>query len=208
MSQHAPDPAMTMGYKVHSAADPHDARGPNGSLNNQVLNRALEEIIGSSEVARLGDTPSIADLARELEVRFGQQPGRGIAVRVGGICFIQMVRRIGDQAGLTQPSFRLLPLPLRLRQGLLAFRDLLSDFGGMGIGVEEQDGRLFWRLQDCPICAGRDASEPICCLMLGMLKEAMSWLSGGRYFDVQEIACHGRGDEDCIFEIDPIPMDL
>ncbi|MFH1183459.1 MAG: 4-vinyl reductase [Chloroflexota bacterium] len=208
MSSRFPDSAITPGFEADPVVHSHAGRGPHGSLASRALDRALTEIIGCTEAASPGPVQDIPDLSRTLEARCGQRAARGIALRVGSACFTHVVRRIGDQAGLTQPAFRLLPLSLRLRQGLLAFRGLLTEFSGRGARVEEQDGRLFWRLPDCPICAGLRASEPICFLMLGMLEQALSWLSGGKVFDVQEIACRARGDEDCIFLIEPSPVEL
>jgi hypothetical protein len=202
------DSAKTAGFEPDPVAQSPAGWETHGSLASRALQQALTQIIGCADASSLGPVQEIPGLSKALEARWGQLAARGIALRVGGACFIHVVRRIGDQAGLTQPAFRLLPLGLRLRQGLLAFRGLLSEFSGKGARVEEQDGRFFWRLPDCPICAGLHASEPTCFLMLGMLEEAVSWLSGGKVFAVQEITCRGRGDEDCIFLIDPTPVEL
>jgi hypothetical protein len=207
MNPHSPDAATPMGYSAEAVAPAGEGQGLNYGQIGRVLNAALVEIIGSDAAASLGNLQGMPDLARELEARFGQSAGRGIALRVGGACFAQFVRQFGDLAGLTQPAFRLLPLRLRLRQGLLAFRGLLAEFAGKGVRVEDQDGRLFWRLQDCPLCVGHQVSEPICYLMLGMMKAALAWLGGGKVFDVREIACRGRGDDDCVFLIDPTPVE-
>ena len=208
MSSGSPESSTKAGFKFDSVAGSAGGGSPHGSLALRAVQQALTEIIGCAEAASLGPVQEIPGLSRALEARCGQLAARGIAFRVGGASFIHVIRRIGDQAGLTKPGFRSLPLGLRLHQGLLAFRGLLSEFSGRGARVEVQDGRLFWLLPDCPVCTGWRASEPVCFLMVGMLEEALGWLSGGKVFHVEEIACRGRGDEDCIFRIDASPIEL
>lgn len=202
------DPAMSPDPSPDPFGRSDDSLHPGSTLAGGIIRQALEAIIGPPEASRFAGIQDLAGLARELENYYGEQAGHGIALRIGGACFEQMARRIGDQSELAQPAFRLLPLPLRLRRGLIASQDLLSDFVGKGAQVDEQDGGLLLRLRNCPICSGRVASDPICHLMLGLLKEALGWMSGGRFFDVQEITCRGRSDEVCLFAIDPVPVEL
>jgi predicted hydrocarbon binding protein len=139
-----------------------------------------------------------------LEARFGRLAAAGVAYRLGGISFRNLARSLGGKAGLTGLPFRLLPLRIRLKQGLLALRGLFAEFGGRGIQLEEQGKKLFWRLQDCPICAHLEPpGAPACSPMTGMLKEAVTWISGGKAFEVEEITCRRAGDADCVFLIAP-----
>jgi predicted hydrocarbon binding protein len=43
-------------------------------------------------------------------------------------------------------------------------------------------------------------------LAVGLLQEALYWLSGGKIFDVKEITCIARGDPACTIVIDPTPL--
>ena len=41
---------------------------------------------------------------------------------------------------------------------------------------------------------------------VGLLQEALYWLSGGKVFNVEEIACIARGDAACTIVIDQTPL--
>jgi predicted hydrocarbon binding protein len=43
--------------------------------------------------------------------------------------------------------------------------------------------------------------------MVGTFQEALFWLSGGKYFIVEEILCIAKGDSTCTFRIDKSPLE-
>ena len=49
------------------------------------------------------------------------------------------------------------------------------------------------------------SQKPICYGMVGVLHQGLQWLSNGRNFQVDEIACHAAGDEHCVFRIPKEP---
>jgi len=64
-----------------------------------------------------------------------------------------------------------------------------------------------WHNDRCPVCWGRKTEVPCCHLAVGIIQESLYWVSGGRNFTVQEIACIARGDEACTIAIDKKPLD-
>ena len=45
-------------------------------------------------------------------------------------------------------------------------------------------------------CAGSDkAYDPVCHLAVGLLQEALYWVSGGKVFNVEEKTCIAAGDK-------------
>lgn len=108
--------------------------------------------------------------------------------------------------GLTEMTFRLLPLSMKLNLGAKVFADLFNKHTDQIVHVEEMENRIFWRIERCPLCWERKAKEPVCHLAVGLLQESLYWLSGGKIFSVEETACVARGDQSCIIVIDRTPI--
>jgi predicted hydrocarbon binding protein len=56
------------------------------------------------------------------------------------------------------------------------------------------------------VCWGRRAEAPCCHLAVGLLQEALFWVSGGKYFEVEEKKCVACGDSACTIVLDRTPM--
>jgi predicted hydrocarbon binding protein len=141
-----------------------------------------------------------------LEQAYGPHGGRGLALRVGRACFNYGVRQYGTQLGLTEMAFRLLPLPMKLSAGAKLFAELFNNYSDQRVRVEEEDSKLLWHIDRCPLCWERTSQDPVCHLAVGLLQEALYWLSGGKVFNVEEQTCMAAGDSTCTIVIDPTPM--
>lgn len=141
-----------------------------------------------------------------LEHAYGPHGGRGLALRVGRACFNYGVRQYGTQLGLTEMAFRLLPLPMKLSAGARVFAELFNNFTDQRVRVEEEEGKLLWHIDRCPLCWERKAQDPVCHLAVGLLQEALYWLSGGKVFNVEEQTCIAMGDTTCTIVIDQSPI--
>ncbi len=178
-----------------------------------VLHRAMEEILGADgaravlhpEGASVNSCVPVSGLLQSLEAMYGAQPGQGLAQRIGRACFHYGLHDYGDELGFTKTSFRLLPFPTKLKQ----FANRLGGFlnGSMQqVRIEQADGKLLWHMGECPLCRGRHAAEPVCHLAVGLAEEALYWLSGGKMFGVEEVACVARGDPTCALRVNETPF--
>lgn len=141
-----------------------------------------------------------------LEQAYGPHGGRGLALRVGRACFNYGVRQYGTQLGLTEMAFRLLPLPMKLSAGAKLFAELFNHYTDQRVRVEEEDSKLLWHIDRCPLCWERTSPDPVCHLAVGLLQEALYWLSGGKVFNVEEQTCIAAGDSTCTIVIDQTPI--
>ncbi len=189
----------------------------------RVLHLAMEEILGT-EGARslLGvdgnsagnafleggrfSTARLAHVFSSLEQRYGESAGKGLAQRIGRACFRFGLREYGKPLGLTTTSFRLLPFPSKLKTFATAVAGMFNSIAGECVRVEEADGKLRWHMVSCPFCQTAQASHAICLLPVGLAEEALYWLSGGKMFSVEEIACVARGDGACTVQVDEAPL--
>jgi len=149
---------------------------------------------------------TVSNLIEMLEQVYGPHGGRGLALRVGRACFNYGVRQYGAQMGLTEMAFRLLPLPAKLHAGATAFAELFNKFTDQQVKVVEEDGKILWHIERCPLCWERQAHDPVCHLAVGLLQEALYWVSGGKVFNVEEKTCIAAGDNVCTIEIDQSPI--
>ncbi len=144
----------------------------------------------------------LSRLMSSLDEMYGVRGGRGLALRVGRACFRLGIRDMGPMLGVADLTFRIMPLTAKVRVGLDVFAEVFVKFSDSHVRIDESEDHFFWIADPCPICWGRMASAPICNLAVGIMQEALYWLSGGQNFDVQEVACAAMGEPSCTFQID------
>lgn len=158
---------------------------------------------------------TISHLQAGLESTYGPRSGRGLAQRVGRASFKYGLREFGPELGLTDMAFRLLPLPAKLKTGSEALAALFNNFTDQRVRLERDEKTIYWQIERCPLCWDRQAEPaaengssggPCCHLAVGLLQEALYWLSAGRYFDVKEEKCIACGDSACTIVINQTPM--
>lgn len=149
---------------------------------------------------------TLSNITETLEQAYGPHGGRGLALRVGRACFNYGVRQYGTQLGLTEMAFRLLPLPMKVNAGARIFAELFNNYTDQRVRIEDGDGKLYWHIDQCPLCWERKAQDPVCHLAVGLLQEALYWLSGGKVFNVEEQTCIAVGDAACTIKIDQSPI--
>lgn len=188
---------------------------------------ALEEIIGRHGVNALLNLASLTgyinnypphnqdlrvpfeDISRiqsVLEEAYGPRGGRGLALRTGRASFSYGLREFGPELGLTDLAFRLLPLPVKLKVGSQALAGLFNQFTDQRVRLEIDEENIFWHIERCPLCWQRQTADPACHLAVGLLQETLYWVSGGKFFSVEETQCIARGDETCTIVIDQNPL--
>ncbi len=193
----------------------------------RVLLLAMEEILGRegmSSVLERAALTSLADhypppcsektfpfenissLLQALEQVYGPVSGRGAAWRIGRACFQHGLREYGSGTGGAAAAFRLLPLPHKITVGARALADFFNQQSDQRVSVQESEEKLLWKIERCPLCWERRAREPLCHLAVGLIQEALYWVSGGRYFDVKETTCIARGESACMLAVDPAPL--
>ena len=103
-------------------------------------------------------------------------------------------------------AFRLLPLPMKVSAGARVFAELFNNYTDQRVRLEDNNGKLLWHIDQCPLCWERETQDPACHLAVGLLQEALYWLSGGKVFNVEEQTCIAAGDATCTIMIDRRPI--
>jgi predicted hydrocarbon binding protein len=149
----------------------------------------------------------LSALQGSLEELYGPHGGRGVSARAGRICFKYGLREFGPDLGISDLAFRLLPLNMKLKVGADALSCTLNRLADQILRVEEDAESFLLRVSPCPVCWGRKADSPCCDLTSGVLQESLFWVSGGRNFLVEEVACIATGDPSCLYRIGRQPLD-
>jgi predicted hydrocarbon binding protein len=187
-----------------------DVMGRNGL--NAILNLAnMPELINNYPPNNLNKEFNFSDFSTlnlALEDMYGPRGGRGLALRAGRSAFADALRDFGALAGASDLAFKVLPLHVKLRIGIPAMARIFSQISDQYTTVKEQENEFIYTIHRCPVCWGRhDASKPVCFIAVGLLKEGLKWVSGGKEFRVNESKCCACGDEVCEFVIQKFPID-
>lgn len=178
---------------------------------NAVLNVAgLQYLIGGYPPNNFDPGFPFTDLSainQALEDMYGPRGGRGVALRAGRASHKYGLRDFGPIAKTAELSFRLLPLNMKIKVGSEVFAETFNQYTDQMVRLEMQPGALLWHNERCPICWERTTSGPCCHLTVGILQEMLYWLSGGKSFVVEEVACIATGDTSCTIRIDKKPLD-
>ncbi|HEY71253.1 MAG TPA: 4-vinyl reductase [Anaerolineae bacterium] len=150
---------------------------------------------------------NLAAINQSLEDMYGPRGGRGVALRAGRATLKYGLRDFGPILRTSDQSFRLLPLHMKLLVGTEFFARAFNDLTDQIVRLEKTPDAFLWHTERCPFCWGRSTRDPCCHFVVGILQEALYWLSGGKTFPVEEIACIGMGNEICTIRIDRQPLD-
>lgn len=136
-------------------------------------------------------------LSVALEEMYGPRGGRGLALRVGRAMFAKGLRAFGALAGVSDLSFQVLPLSAKLKVGVPAMANILTQFGDQISNVyEEGDDRIIFTIERCPMCYDRQSDgRAVCYIEQGLLQEGLRWLSDGHEFRVDIESCIAKGDD-------------
>jgi hypothetical protein len=193
----------------------------------RIVMQAMEEILGQNEVDAVLDLAhhpeyrhqlstsssdlrfsfeSIGQFQASLERVYGSLAGRGLCQRVGRACLKYSLRKFGPGLGVTDLPFRLLPFPARLKAGCEALTGLFNQVSDQHVSLEMDKKYVYFRFERCLLCKAGQARSSRCALVVGFLQEALYWVSGGKYFLVEEKNCIACGDTECTIVIDQAPM--
>jgi len=141
------------------------------------------------------DFGDIAALLNALEQMYGPRGGRGLAQRAGRALFANGLRQFGALAGAGDLAFKVLPLDTKIKIGLPAVARIFNTVSDQVSHVSDRGEYYLYTLERCSMCHGRTSDKPCCHTAVGILQEALKWVSGGDEFKVEIETCMACGDE-------------
>ena len=184
--------------------------GQNGlkAILNYANLAQLNEGLPPDNLEKAFDFSYFSRINQSLEEIYGKRGGRGLCLRIGRTTFDDVLKDYGALAGVGDVAFRLLPIQKKIRFGLNAMARVFSEKSDQITVLEETEDKYLYQIKRCPVCWGRTSEDDaVCYYMVGLLKEGLHWVSGGKEFDITETRCVALGDELCEFEILKTPME-
>lgn len=186
-----------------------EVMGSNGV--NAILNLArLQQYIGNypaNNFAKEFPFTEVGQLLQALDEMYGPRGGRGLALRAGRACLKLGIRDFGPMLGIADMTFRLLPMGMKLKVGFEVLSQMFSKFTDHLVRLDEDEQYYYWIMERCGTCWGRKSDAPCCHLAVGILEEALYWVSGGKNFYVEEVSCIATGEPNCTILISKRSLD-
>lgn len=179
--------------------------GLNALLNLTDMRQFIQEP-PPDNLEREFDFCYIANLNKGLDEIYGPRGGRGLALRGGRAILTRGLKQFGALAGVGDLAFKVLPLKTKLKIGVPAVARIFTQFSDQTSRVEEFDDHFLYYIDRCSMCWGRHTDRHVCYIAVGILQEALRWVSGGLEFRVDEIECVAMGAKACVFKIDKEPI--
>ncbi|HEX9090422.1 MAG TPA: methanogen output domain 1-containing protein, partial [Anaerolineales bacterium] len=190
----------------HALADVMGVNGFNAMLTLARLRNFINNY-PPDDLEKDFDFADFSAIQIALEEMYGVEAGRMFIRRAGRATFAQGLKTYGAMAGVSNEAFRCLPLPVQLRIGTQALARIMSQISDQWTTVEECEGQIMFRVQQCPHCWERTGmNQGICSFGTGLLEEGLKWISGGFVFNVMETKCMAAGDELCEYTIEKQPI--
>jgi len=142
-----------------------------------------------------------------LEASYGIRGGRGLALRTGRAGFKHILHEFGQELEFSDLAFRLLPLEDKIRMTAEALAKLFNQYSDQQVVVSEDAHRYLWTIKRCPYCWKRRLDDAVCLHPVGLLQEALYWVSSGKFYNIEEVDCIAKGDKACTIVIDKQPLD-
>jgi len=178
---------------------------------NAVLNQAkLRNRINSYPKNTLDKNfrfEEVSQIQVALEASYGIRGGRGLALRTGRAGFKHILHEFGQVLELSDLAFRLLPVEDKIRMTAEALAKLYNQYSDQQVLVTEDANRYLWTINRCPYCWNRRVDDPICLQPVGLLQEALYWVSSGKFYNIEEVDCIAKGDKACTIVVDKQPLD-
>ena len=153
------------------------------------------------------DFASFSSINASLEEIYGARGGRNLARRSAWSMFDRALRHVGGITSVVDLAVKLLPTNVAMRQGLKGISLAFSKVSDQLTSVEDLGDIYAFTFHRCAACWGRTADEPICYANIGLLEQAIRWMTDGQNYRIQEVQCAAMGDEACVFHIDKKPLD-
>jgi hypothetical protein len=187
------------------------------SIEQSIGAEAMQKVYDLAEVphelfpppnnfAKAFDFAYYSGIGAALEKMYGLRGERGLALHAGRASFAGGLAEFGAVIGVSELSFKAIPVRAKLKVGLKALAETFSKFSDVVADVADADDHFLYTLRRCPGCWGRTSDRPICYNALGVIEEGLRWLSDGKSFAVEEVHCHAAGGEACVFHIRKEPL--
>jgi hypothetical protein len=144
----------------------------------------------------------VGNFFEALEAIYGVRNGTRLARQAGNGSFKHWIKGFGSIIGVADFILSIFPITLRARIGIEVLAEILSRYANLQVNIQESRDDFILTMEPAGFCWGRHTEAPACSYFVGLLEEVLFWISRGRRFNVEEVACIACGDTVCRFNVD------
>ena len=179
--------------------------GKNGV--DALLNLAdLKEYIGNyppDDMKKEFSFEDVGKLQKAYWDMYGERGARAFAIRSGTKTLNDGIERFGKVATAARAALKIGSIDRRISVGLDFFAKFFNTVSDQKVSVDEDDKNWYWRIQTCPMCAGREADKPVCHLAVGVLHGAIeNFVDKNARFRITPVQCQAAGASEGVIEIE------
>ncbi len=176
---------------------------------NALLNLAgLPEYIGNyppDNIKKEFPFEHVAAIQEGLREMYGTKGARVFATKGGEQTFNHSLEKYDKVQKAAQAAMTVGSSRTRLKAGLLFFAKFFNTVSDQVVRVEEDETHWKWIIERCPMCHGKQSSEPICHLAVGVLNAASNWATGGEQLRIKATECKAMGAPEGIILLEKPP---
>lgn len=156
--------------------------------------------------AKAFDFAYLGAIGMAIETLYGIRGERAVGRQVGKTSFAGGLAEYGATVGVSDLAFKAIPLKIKLKIGLNAMAQTFSKFSDQVTEIEEMDDYFIYAIRLCPVCWGRSSESAVCYSAVSMVEAGLHWVSNGKSFRIEEVACRAMGHEACLIHIYKEPL--
>ncbi len=198
---------------------------PNAGL--RVLLDAIEEVMGANGTKAVLNAGGLSKYInnfppKDLEMKasfaeygaiqqavedfYGPRGARAMLLRIGRATFHFGLKDQPAILGLAGVALKALPEKTRMKLILDRMANAATEKVNQPTHVREEEDAFYFVVDACP-CQWRPSHEKPCCFTtVGVLMEAMAWITG-KVYKVEEVACQASGASNCVYRIPKAPVE-
>lgn len=182
-----------------------DIAGPKAM--SALLNLAgLSHYIGNYPPDNMKKEVPFADVGKLQEAYwqiYGDRGARVFAIQAGVKTFNDGLERFGRVASAARAAMKIGSVERRISIGLEFFAKFFNTVSDQKVKVDQDDKNWYWKIMDCPMCAGRTSDKPVCHLAVGVLQASMeNFVDKNVRYRITPVQCQAMGADEGIIEIE------
>lgn len=149
----------------------------------------------------------VGQLQQAIWDMYGNRGARVFATRAGEQSFKDGLSQFKSVAAAAQIAMKVGTLEAKAKIGLEFFSKFFNAVSDQVVEISEDDKHWIWTITRCPVCWNRKSDEAVCHLAVGVLQAAFAWISDNKKFRILETDCKAKGDKNCVFKIEKVPVE-
>jgi hypothetical protein len=176
----------------------------------EIFQFAVVEITGEKMASKLlADSVASQNSLLEFHSRCaawaGMKPSRGLEIRIGQAAFRIFLRRMALKAGFFLPEVKILPARRKIPFCFKLLADQAENAFNLKINyLETGFSYQLTFLGSLPVL---HALKEVSFLVVGFLKEYLSWVDGGKAYSVIQADVLHDENQSCVFQIQKTALD-